>query len=110
MAMASGRIRNMDDPIDYGTIRWKVPEVVISELRRLSSNPAKSFLALRALELASDMDCVKIGGTYADDAIVDHIQNTGGCVATIDRSLKQRIRKAGGQLITLHDDRIVLTH
>ena len=110
MAMASGRIRNMDDPIDYGTISWKVPEVVISELRRLSSNPAKSFLALRALKLAADMECVKITGTYADDAIIDHIRNAGGCVATIDRALKHRIRKAGGHLITIHDNRIVSTH
>lgn len=109
MTMASGRIRNMDKPMDYGTICWKVPEVVINELRRLSLNPAKSFLAREALKLASNMEYVKIGGTYADDAIIEHIQRNGGCVATTDKSLKRQIREAGGQLITIHNDCIVAT-
>lgn len=110
MAIASGRIRNMDNIIDYGTIHWRIPDVVIGELKRLSSNPAKSSLAMSALKLASDMERIQIGGRYADDAIVEHIQKSGGCVATIDKALKRRIREAGGRLVTLHGNCIVSTN
>ena len=108
MRMASGRIRNLDDTLEYGTISWAVPAAVMTELERLSSNPAKAGMAAAARRMAGTMSVVDINGEYADDAILEHIRDAGGWVATLDRNLKRRIKAVGGHIMSLHDDCLVL--
>ena len=107
--MAAGRIRNVDSAgVDMGQIVYVVPEVVASELERLAKNPTKRHDATGALRLAEGMRRIKMPGGYADQAILNHVKERGGFVATIDRKLKADVKSAGGHVVSLHNDRIVL--
>ena len=109
MRMAAGRIRNVDGAgVDVGQIVYVVPEAVVSELERLTKSPAKRHDAAGALRLAGEMRRIKMPGGYADRAILDHVRERGGFVATIDRKLKADVKSAGGHIVSLHDDCIVL--
>ena len=104
--MASGRIRNVDD-FEIYNISYLVPGAVMRELERLAASQAKGHDARKALEMAATMRHVIPDGDYADDIILHHIKKDGGTVATTDVRLKRRIRAAGGDIITLHDDCMV---
>lgn len=107
--MAGTRIHNMELlDSQIGQIRFVVPSVVISELDRLCSNEAKSMQARAALDCCSKMPVLDMDGKYADDAILERIDNAGGLVATQDRELKSRVRARGGGIITIHDNKIIL--
>ena len=107
MYMAAGRIRNMDG-FDMGNVSYVVPGAVMRELERLADNPAKGHDARKARDLARTMRPVIPGGNYADAAILDHVKACGGMVATTDGKLKRRIKAAGGGVVSLHDDCMVL--
>lgn len=107
MRMASGRIRNLDT-FDLGNISYVVPGAVLRELERLATDAAKGHEAGKALGLAEAMRRVIPEGDYADRAILDHIREHGGTVATTDAGLKREIKAAGGGVVSLHDDNMVL--
>ena len=107
MHMAAGRIRNMDG-FDMDNVSYVVPGAVMRELERLAGNPAKGHDAGKALNLARTMRPVMPEGNYADAAILDHVKACGGMVATTDGKLKRRIKAAGGSVVSLHDDCMIL--
>ena len=107
MHMASGRIRNVDS-FELPNISYVVPAAVLRELDRLVADPAKGHEASKASKLARSMTCVIPEGDYADEAILDHVRRCGGMVATTDQRLGRRIRAAGGSVVLLHDDCMVL--
>ncbi len=107
MRMASGRIRNLDT-FDLGNVSYVVPGAVLRELERLATDAAKGHEAGKALELAGAMRRIMPEGDYADRAILDHIREHGGTVATTDTGLKREIKAAGGGVVSLHDDNMVL--
>ena len=107
MRMASGRIRNLDT-FDLGNVSYVVPGAVLRELERLATDAAKGHEARKALELAGAMRRIMPEGDYADRAILDHIKEYGGTVATTDTGLKREIKAAGGGVVSLHDDNMVL--
>lgn len=107
MRMASGRIRNLDG-FDLGNVSYVVPGAVLRELERLATDTAKGHEARKALELAGAMRRMIPEGDYADRAILDHIREHGGTVATTDTGLKREIKAAGGGVVSLHDDNMVL--
>ncbi|MCE2509125.1 MAG: twitching motility protein PilT [Nitrosopumilaceae archaeon] len=107
MHMASGRIRNLDG-FDLGNVSYVVPGAVLRELEKLSTDAAKGHEARKALGLAGAMRRIIPGGDYADRAILDHIRRHGGTVATTDAGLKRDIKAAGGGVVSLHDDNMVL--
>lgn len=107
MRMASGRIRNLDG-FDLGNISYVVPGAVLRELERLATDAAKGHEAGKALGLAGSMRRIIPEGDYADRAILDHVREHGGTVATTDTSLKRDIKAAGGGVVSLHDDNMVL--
>ena len=107
MHMASGRIRNLDG-FDLGNVSYVVPGAVLRELEKLSTDTVKGHEARKALGLAGAMRRIIPEGDYADRAILDHIRSHGGTVATTDASLKREIKAAGGGVVSLHDDNMVL--
>lgn len=107
MYMASGRIRNMDG-FDMDNVSYVVPGAVLRELERLADNPAKGHDARKARDLAGTMRHIMPEGDYADSAILDRVRTCGGMVATTDGKLKRRIKAAGGGVVSLHDDCMVL--
>ena len=109
MRMASGRIRNMDDVrFEVGPLEWVVPAVVMAELERLAGTTSKGHDAAKAMRLAEGMRRMEMPGGYADRSILNHVRTKGGYVATIDRNLKVDVKSAGGHVVSLHDDCIVL--
>lgn len=50
----------------------------------------------------------KISGKSVDEALVSYTKIHRGIVATIDSELKKRIKKSGGSVLSLTNDRIIL--
>lgn len=109
MRMASGRIRNMDDVrFEVGPLEWVVPAVVMAELERLAGTTSKGHDAAKAIRMAEGMRRMEMPGRYADRSILDHVMAKGGYVATVDGDLKRAVKSAGGRVVSLHDDCVVL--
>ena len=108
--LGSGRVRDIDSACtEMGSISFAVPRSAISELEAMLPRPAKRAAAADALERAGSMRLIEeISGVPADDAIVRHVERRGGTVATIDRRLRERVRRAGGSTVTLWRDKMVL--
>lgn len=104
----SVRVRNMGTlETEIGEISLVVPDAVVAELERLApSSPG----AARALEAARAGRTISIGhgAAHADAAIVSHVRRNGGIVATMDRALKRAVRGAGGSVMSVSRDRIVI--
>lgn len=104
----SVRVRNIGAlETEIGDVSLVVPDVVVAELERLaSSSPG----AARALEAARSGRTIGIGrgAAHADAAIVSHVRRHGGIVATMDRALKRAVKGAGGSVMSVSRDRIVM--
>ena len=103
----SVRILNIDSLTEeIGDVSFVVPDAVVAELCRLRDS---SHGAARALEAMASRRTVDLGGDqYADAAIVGHVRRNGGIVATMDRALKRAVRNAGGSVMSVSGDRIVM--
>ncbi|MDI1495536.1 MAG: twitching motility protein PilT [Cenarchaeum symbiont of Oopsacas minuta] len=109
MHMACYQIKNIDAlDTEIGPVRFLVPDVVLRELVGLSMDSNKSLAASAALERAKKMPEIKIGKQRADSALVKYISKHGGVVATLDKKLKSEIKKYGGSIMSVHNDRIVI--
>lgn len=109
--LGAGRVRNLDSACaEIGDISFAVPRSVVSELEAMRSRPGKKAAAEDALARAEPMRLIsQISSTPADDAIVEHVRRRGGTVATLDRRLRARVRRAGGSTLTLWQDKMVLS-
>ena len=63
-----------------------------------------SFTAFEALKKC----WIKIEGRKADGALIRYVTKHGGIVATLDARLKSEIKKHGGSVMSVHNDRIIL--
>lgn len=107
--IANNRIRNLATlDTEIGSIRFVVPDTVISELQGLLGDSAKKDAASNALEHAGRLSTAKFGAGPTDDLLVSRVRERGGIVATMDRELKSRIKKAGGSVLSVSSNRIVL--
>ena len=109
MLLVSNRIKNMNDlDVEIGQIEFVVPEIVVKELKHLSNDESKGNVALQTLELIKSFETNSISGKTADDGILNFVKENGGIVATIDKELKTKIKDAGGSILSIHNDKIVL--
>lgn len=108
--LSAGPIHNIDSACaEIGDISFAVPRSVVSELESMLSRRQKRAAAEAALKLARPMRLLdEIKSTPADDAIVEHVRRRGGTVATLDKQLRSRVKRAGGNVVTLWQDRMVL--
>lgn len=108
--LGAGPVHNIDSACaEIGDISFTVPRSVVSELEAMRSRGQKRAAAEAALELARPMRLIgEISSTPADDAIVEHVRRRGGTVATLDKKLRSRVKRAGGSVVTLWQDRMVL--
>ncbi len=93
---------------EIGHIEFLVPEIVIEELKHLSNDETKGKIALETLELIKSFETNSISGQTADDGILNFVKENGGIVATVDKELKNKIKNAGGSVLSMHNDKIVL--
>lgn len=51
---------------------------------------------------------LKITGKSVDNALVAYVNKFGGIIATVDVKLKGAIKKNGGSVLSLANDRIIM--
>ena len=109
MHLATHRITNISDlETDIGSLSFIVPEIVKKELEHLAEDPNKNTVATQTLEHIKNFKTNSITGKTADLGILDFVGKNGGMVATMDRELKSKIKQAGGSVLSIHNDKIVL--
>jgi len=107
--LANRKIKNIDSVnTEIGQIQFVVPSVVLGELERLSKTEEKKYDATTTLEFAQNLKTIEMSGKFADQAIIDHVRNHGGMTATMDKELKNKIKRLNGSIISFSNDKIVL--
>src|SRR5438309_10016907 len=110
MILASKNIKSISNlDTEIGTIEFTVPDIVITELERLSQdkNLKKKTSAINALKIIKDFKKIQISGSSVDDALVSYVKKHHGIIATVDTELKKSIKNFGS-IVSLANDRIVL--
>lgn len=107
--IANNRIKNLSSlETEIGNIRFVVPDVVISELTKLGTAQEKRHEIDATLQFIKPFRRIKLGGTHADESIAVYVEKSGGMVATMDRELKSKIKKTGGSIVSVSNNKIVL--
>ena len=107
--LATKKIKNLDFiNVEIGEFQYVIPLVVLDELERLSKIPDKEQDVRKTLEYVRTLKTVPISGKVADYALTEHIKKHGGIVATIDKDLKNKIKRLGGSIMSFSNDKIVL--
>lgn len=107
--LATKKIKNIDNiGIEIGPIHFVVPDTVKNELKKLYTDKNKKLEAEKTLNFIKDLKTIPISGKYADDALMSHIKNHGGMIATMDKELKNKVKLLGASIITFSNDRILL--
>ena len=103
----SARIHNIDSlDSEIGEISFVIPRVVLDELGHLAESNPDAARTLRSVSRHPSVDLP--GGAYADAAIVAHVRRHGGIIATMDKKLKRAVRDAGGSIISISRDSVML--
>ena len=109
MHLATKRIKNISNvETEIGQLNYIVPQVVLQELQNLTNDPNKKQTVLATLDFIKDFKTISINGKFADESILNHVKEHGGIVGTLDKELKQNIKKSGGSILSFSNDRIVL--
>lgn len=107
--LATKRIKNLDFiNEEIGQIDFIIPQVVLTELKKLQENPSKQNDIIRTLDFVKKLKIIPINGKYADKEILEYVKKHGGIVGTLDKELKKQIKKANGSILSLSNNRIIL--
>ena len=107
--LATKKIKNLDSiNVEIGEFQYVIPLVVLDELERLSKISDKEQDIKKTLEFVHTLKTVPISGKVADNAITEHVRKHGGIIATVDKDLKNKIKRLGGSIMSFSNDKIVL--
>jgi len=107
--LATKRIKNIDNiDVEIGSISFVVPEVVITELNKLQKIPEKNQDVTITLNFIKKLKTIPICGNFADRELLHYIKNNRSIIGTMDRVLKKQIKQAGGSIVSLSNDKIIL--
>ena len=107
--LATRRIKNIDNlDMEIGSISFIVPEVVKNELIRLQEIPEKNQNITITLNFIKKFKIISINGTYADQELINYVKNNRSIIGTMDKNLKNKIKKLGSSILSIHNDKIVL--
>ena len=107
--LATHRISNIDSiETEIGNLSFIVPNIVIQELNHLSEDKEKNRISTITLDFIKNFKTNSITGKTADLGMLDFVGKNGGIVATMDKELKSKIKDAGGSVLSIHNDKIVL--
>ena len=107
--IATNRVKNISNlETEIGQVQFLVPDVVIKELEKLSKQEEKKQEILATVNYSKNLKKISISGKFADQALIDHIKQHGGIIATMDKELKKKIKNFGGSIMSLSNNRIVL--
>lgn len=103
------KIKNINSfEAEIGPIQFVIPTVVQLELKKLMKNQQKVKKISYVLEHIKNMKTIDLTGNFADKSLLDYVKKNKGIVATLDKKLKEKIKKEGGSVLSLTNDRIVL--
>jgi hypothetical protein len=107
--LSTNRIKNLSTiDTEIGDIRFIVPSIVTMELKNLLNDEGKKDAVLLTLNYIKSFPTISLNGSFADAALQSHIKKQGGIVATMDKELKLIIKKLGGSIISISNNKIVL--
>lgn len=107
--LATNRIKNLSTiDTEIGDIRFVVPSTVTMELKKLLDDKEKKDAVILTLDYIKSFQTISLNGSFADAAIQSYIKKQGGIVATMDRELKSIIKKLGGSILSISNNKIVL--
>ncbi|MDC1136418.1 twitching motility protein PilT [Nitrosopumilus sp.] len=107
--LATKRIKNIDNlDMEIGSISFVIPEVVKNELIKLQQIPEKNQEVTMTLNFIKKFKTIPINGTYADKELIDYVKNNHSIIGTMDKGLKNKIKKLGSSILSIHNDKIVL--
>ena len=107
--LATRRIKNIDNlDMEIGSISFIVPEVVKNELVKLQEIPEKNQEVTVTLNFIKKFKVISINGTYADQELINYVKNNRSIIGTMDKILKNKIKKLGSSILSIHNDRIIL--
>ena len=107
--LATHRIKNINSiETDIGPLSFIIPKIVKKELEHLATDPNKKIISEQTLDFVKNFKTNNIDGNDADSAILAYIKENRSIVATMDRELKNKIKKLGSSIISIHNDKIVL--
>ena len=94
--------------MDIGSISFVVPTVVKNELIKLQEIPEKNQEVTVTLNFIKKFKVISINGTYADQELINYVKNNRSIIGTMDKILKNKIKKLGSSILSIHNDRIIL--
>ena len=107
--LATRRIKNIDNlDMEIGSISFIVPEVVRNELIKLQEIPEKNQEIIITLNFIKKFKIISINGTYADQELINYVKNNPSIIGTMDKQLKNKIKKLGSSILSIHNDKIIL--
>ena len=107
--LATKRIKNIDNlDMEIGSISFVIPEVVKNELIKLQQIPEKNQEVTMTLNFIKKFKTIPINGTYADKELIDYVKNNRSIIGTMDKGLKNKTKKLGSSILSIHNDKIVL--
>ena len=107
--LATKRIKNLDSiELDMGSLTFLVPTVVYSELEQLQNSTTKKGDIQKTLDYIKKFRRISIDGIYADREILDFVKYKKCFVATMDKDLKKKIKASGSNIISLHNNNLIL--
>ena len=107
--LATRRIKNIDNlDMEIGLISFIVPKVVKNELIKLQEIPEKNQEITMTLNFIKKFKIISINGTYADQELINHVKNNRSIIGTMDKILKNKIKKLGSSILSIHNDKIIL--
>jgi len=107
--LATKRIKNIDNlDMEIGSISFIVPEVVKNELIKLQEIRENNQEITVTLNFIKKFKKISINGTYADQELINYVKNNQSIIGTMDKGLKNKIKKLGSSILSIHNDKIVL--
>ena len=107
--LATNKIKNFDQfAIELGSLSFLVPDVVFNELNNLILDTNKKRQIEKTFEFIEKFKRIPITGVYADKEILNFTKNNKSFVATMDRKLKNDIKKTGSIIISFHNNNLVI--
>ena len=107
--LATRRIKNIDNlDIEIGSISFIVPEVVKNELTKLQQIPEKNQEITQTLNFIKKFKIIPINGVYADQELINYVKNNRSIIGTMDKDLKNKIKKFDSSILSIHNDKIIL--
>ena len=79
-----------------------------NELIKLQEIPEKNQEVTIALNFIKKFKTISINGIYADQELINYVKNNRSIIGTMDKGLKNKIKKLGSSILSIHNDKIVL--